>query len=232
MRRKRRFGRASKNNTIRIVRAGDRGREEHHMGNKRIFMLAALPALALMLGCKKAGTPKATIPAAAATVETRPAGETASGVKQPAGLAAKEVKQAYEKKETWFSLPNAAGGRIDLADYGGKAVMLMFFTETCPYCRMAAPFIEKMNKTYKAGGLNVLGISLNGDAAATAGFVKYFGVTFPVACEGKQAARQYGAQGVPFIFLLKKDHTVYNVWAGYDEAYNKDIESGIAAVIK
>lgn len=202
------------------------------MRHTRIFILAALPALALMLGCKKTETTGATIPAAAATVEARPAGETGSGEKRPAVPPAKEAKKAYEKKETWFSLPNIAGGRIDLADYGGKAVMVMFFTESCPYCRKAAPFMEKINKEYKAGGLNVLGISLNRTPAYPIEFGKRFNLTFPLAYEGGPVARQYNAQGVPFIFLLKKDHTVYNVWAGYDESFDEEIKSGITAALK
>ena len=153
-------------------------------------------------------------------------------VDAPVKTPAEEPKKAYEKKETYFSLPNSAGGQVDLADYAWKPVLVMFFTETCPYCRKAAPFMNKMNKDYKASGLNVLGVSLNSDAVATDQFVKYYGMTFPVAYNGKQAARNYGAQGVPYIYLLKKDHTIFNVWAGYDPSFDEEIKSGIAEVLK
>ena len=38
---------------------------------------------------------------------------------------------------------------------------------------------------------------------------------------GGAVSRQY--QGVPYIFLLTKKHIVHNVWAGYDESFDKGI---------
>lgn len=206
------------------------------MRHTRIFILAALPAIALAQACKVSEASKEVVPAVSATVEARPADEPAPPAKQPVAAPVKtpagEPAKAYEKKDTYFSLPNSAGGQVDLADYAWKPVLVMFFTETCPYCTKAAPFIEKMNKDHKAGGLNVLGVSLNSDPAYTAEFTKHYGLTFPVAYGGKQAARQYGTQGVPYIYLLNKEHTIYNVWAGYDHAFDEEIKSGIAEVLK
>ncbi|OGS52751.1 MAG: hypothetical protein A3J79_05315 [Elusimicrobia bacterium RIFOXYB2_FULL_62_6] len=207
------------------------------MKNIRIFVFAALPALALAAACQNPETPKATVPAAEATVETGPADAPAPAAKQPEAAPAKAqtpaaAPKAYEKQDTYFTLPDTAGGQMDLAAYAGKPVLLMFFTETCPYCTKAAPFIEKMNKDHKAAGLSVLGVSLNNDPSYALGFAKRYGITFPLAYQGGKVARQYNARGVPFIFLLNKNHTVYNVWAGYDEAFDPEIANGIAEVLK
>ena len=59
---------------------------------------------------------------------------------------------------------------MDLAAYDGKPVMLMFFTETCPYCRKAAPFIKKLSDQYASKGLSALGICIEDTAAPAAGF--------------------------------------------------------------
>lgn len=202
------------------------------MSISRILILAALPVLALAQGCKKAETQAPAVPAVSATVEARPAAAAPAASAPKTSPGAVKAPKPYEKKETWFELPNAAGGKIDLADYAGRPVMLMFFTETCPYCKKAAPFMERMNKAYKTGGLGVLGVSLNTDPVYAAAFAKQFGLTFPLTYEGGPIARRYNAQGVPFIFLLTKDHEVYNVWAGYHESFDEDIKSGIADVLK
>lgn len=139
---------------------------------------------------------------------------------------------AYVKNEFYFKLPDCKGGEIDLAAYAGKPVMLMFFTENCPFCRKAAPFIEALNKKYSAGGLRVIGVCLQDEADAAGSFVKDFGLTFPVAYKGGEISRKYRTRGVPYIFILNKAHVVRDVWAGYDPQFDKAIVQGVEKAIK
>ncbi|OGS06999.1 MAG: hypothetical protein A2270_05870 [Elusimicrobia bacterium RIFOXYA12_FULL_51_18] len=168
-------------------------------------------------GCKKKETPAAGARALEASVQTETPGTT------PA---------TYAKNGAYFKLPDYKGGDVDLAAYSDKPVMLMFFTETCPYCRKAAPFIKKMNDQYASKGLNTLGICVEDAPASAAGFAKAFDLNFPIAYKGRDVATQYRTQGVPYIFLLTKKHIVHNVWAGYDESFDKDIVKGIEDIIK
>ncbi|HBB66000.1 MAG: hypothetical protein A2X28_01720 [Elusimicrobia bacterium GWA2_56_46] len=190
------------------------------------------PILALSLGCIIAftclGCKKREVPGSAGqAIESRV--QAADAAKAP-GAAGKE--KAYAKKDSYFKLPGYKGGDIDLASYGGKPVMLMFFTEGCPYCRKAAPFIEKMHEKYSSRGLSVIGICLEDELSAAAGFARDFNLTFPIAYKGRETAGQYRTQGVPFIFLLTKEHIVHNVWAGYDPQFDNAIIKGIEEVIK
>lgn len=197
------------------------------MNKTKILILTAAYVLAFgYYGCKKSETPETqvtyaradnTVPAAA-----DPVNET----------AAKGTGKAYSRNESYFKLPGYTGGEIDLASYAGKPAMLMFFTERCPFCRKAAPFIETMNKKYSARGLGVIGICVEDEASAAEGFVKAFGLTFPVAYKGAEISRKYKTQGVPYIFLLSKDHVIHNVWAGYDPEFDKPIIQSIEEVIK
>jgi len=168
-------------------------------------------------GCKKSEAPAAGAPAVESAVQAEPQGK---------------AYPEYVKKESYFKLPNYKGGEVDLAAYADKPVMLMFFTETCPYCRKAAPFIKKMTDKYAAKGLNTIGICVEPSPAAAEGFAKEFGLTFPIAYDGAAVARQYKTGGVPYIFLLTRKHIVHNVWAGYDESFDKDITKGIEEIIK
>ncbi len=142
------------------------------------------------------------------------------------------VEDQAAKTAASFKLPDYRGGEVDLAAYADKPVMLMFFTETCPYCRKAAPFIKKLSDQYASKGLNAIGICVEETAAPAAGFAKSFGLTFPIAYKGRDVAAQYKTQGVPYIFLLTKKHIVHNMWAGYDESFDKEIIEGIEDIIK
>lgn len=133
---------------------------------------------------------------------------------------------------THFKLPDYKGGEVDLSAYAGKPVLLMFFTETCPYCRKAAPFIKRISDRYASKGLSAIGICVEDAAAPAAGFAKSFGLTFPIAYKGRDVSVRYKTQGVPYIFLLTKKHVIHNVWAGYDESFDKDIVSGIEEIIQ
>ncbi len=194
---------------------------------KILILTAAYVIVFSSYGCKKNDQPK---PEAGGTrTETAITQTTAAHAK---GTKVKEQKKAYISNESYFKLPLYKGGEIDLASYAGKPMMLMFFTEGCPFCRKAAPFIETMNKKYSPKGLGVIGICVEDEASAAEGFAKDFGLTFPVAYGGAEVSRKYKTQGVPYIFLLNKAHVVHNVWAGYDPEFDKSITQGVEEVIK
>lgn len=138
---------------------------------------------------------------------------------------------AYEKKETYFRLKNAAGGEIDLAAYSGKPVLVFFFTETCPYCRKAGPAMQDLYKTYGPKGLNLIGISLEDSPEGALNFAKSLGVTFKLAYGGGEIAAHYRAQGVPYLYALDSRHKIYDVWEGYDSSYDPQIEKTVKELL-
>jgi len=129
----------------------------------------------------------------------------------------------YQKTDFYFKLPSKDGETIDLANYKGRPVMILFFTENCPYCIKSAPFLEKLYEKYTPQGLGVIGISIKDDIQSPIEFQRRTGIKFPLVYNGKEIARNYGISGVPFIYLLDKNHNLKRVWAGYSEEYNEDI---------
>lgn len=183
---------------------------------KKTIILAAAAALLAACGAKEQPEQKPGTPEAQAA--------------QPAPQAPAKAG-AYTPKDTYFKLPAAAGGEVDLASYAGKPVMLMFFTETCPYCRAAGPYLEKLYKKYSAKGLGVVGVCLQPNADAPKAFAKDLGITFPLAYKGRDLARTFKTQGVPYIFVLDSRHEVYDVWEGYDPSFNDSIEKTVERVL-
>ena len=165
--------------------------------------------------------------ALAACGKEQPAQETPAA--QPA--ASDQAAAGYAKKDTYFRLPDAAGGEIDLASYAGKPVIVMFFTETCPYCRKAGPFIQKVYSAYGPKGLGVVGVCVQDSAKPALGYAKDLGVTFPLAYKGGDLSRKYRTQGVPYIYLLNAEHDIYDVWEGYDAQYDQPIISAVEKLL-
>lgn len=175
------------------------------------------PAALLAAGCNKAQDPsQAMEKAAEVSVEATPAA-TASG---------------YVKGPTYFNLPEYKGGTLDLAAHASKPVFVMFFTENCSYCRKAAPFVQSVNAEYGGKGLVVLAAAHERESAPAARFAKDFKLTFPVAYDAAATARTYQTRGVPYLFLLDRQHKVHNLWAGYDYSFDKEIRASIEEVLK
>ncbi len=175
--------------------------------------------------CEQASLAAQPAPQAAETAQAAAAKPAPAQAVKPA--AAQAARPAYEKKETYFALPAVAGGKIDLAAYAGRPVMFMLFTENCPYCRKAAPALEKLYKAYGPKGLTVLGICIQDDAEAAKNFAADRGVTFPLAYAGRDVYRQYRAQGVPYIFLLDARHEPVTVWPGYDQSFDTEMAQAV-----
>jgi len=178
----------------------------------------------------------ALIAASACGGKEQPAQPAQSGNQGPAAQAAAKPLSAghagaYKKKDTYFKLPSAAGGDIDLAAYAGKPVLVMFFTETCPYCRLAGPYLQKLYAKYSSKGLAVIGICLQPNPDAPQAFAKDLGIKFPLAYKGRDIAASYKTQGVPYIFALDRAHEVYDVWEGYDPSYDATLETAVQRML-
>src|SRR3977135_1751772 len=86
--------------------------------------------------------------------------------------------------------PAAHGGwtldnnkRAQLADYKGKVVVLDFYATWCEPCRAETPHLVNLQKQYGDKGLQVIGLNVGGDddRAQVPGFVKEFGIQYPLA---------------------------------------------------
>jgi len=188
--------------------------------NMKRAILSIAAALFVLAACGKKEQPAA---------EPQPQAAEAS---QAQAAPVKNAENAgYVQKDTYFKLPASAGGEIDLASYAGKPAIVMFFTETCPYCRKAAPFIQKIYSTYSPKGLGVIGILVQDTAQPALNFAADLGIKFPIAYKGKELSRKYRTQGVPYIYLLNKQHEIYDVWEGYDPQYDESIKKAVETVL-
>ncbi len=136
-----------------------------------------------------------------------------------------------------FELKALDGKRFSLREELMRSpVVLAFFKVSCPVCQYAFPFFERLDKAYGHKNVTLVGVSQD-DPKATAGFIREFGVTFPVLLDAPDAypvSNAYGLTNVPTAFWIAPDgeievSSVGWVKADVEEIGRKMAEAGGAA---
>jgi len=139
---------------------------------------------------------------------------TAAGSDPFEALAVRRPPQPVEPRD--FSVPTLDGGRVGLADFRGKAVLLNFWATWCPPCVAELPAMERLHRRYFAQGFTVLAVSLDTvGVSAVAAFVRERGLTFPVGLDPAwDVARAYGVRALPTTALLDRQARTVGIAVG------------------
>ena len=109
------------------------------------------------------------------------------------------------------------GKPVSLADYRGKLVLLDFWATWCGPCITEMPNIKEVYKKYHDKDFEIIGISLDTDAAALRTFIKENQLPWRQVFDGKgwetPLAQQYGVRSIPAQFLIDREGTVISVRA-------------------
>ena len=118
------------------------------------------------------------------------------------------------KRAAEFTLKDAYGERVNLADYRGKVVVLDFWATWCPPCRRELPTINKLASELRDKDVIVLGIDDEGS-----GIVKSFcqknSYTFTTLQDsGRKLHRAYQANAIPNLFVIGRDGVIVKHFVG------------------
>ena len=98
------------------------------------------------------------------------------------------------------------GGKISLAEYRGRPVVVNFWGSWCDPCKEEAPVLEETWQRYKHRGLIVLGVDFHDLKGAARRFARENDMSYPLAYDGPGATiTDYGVEAAPETFFVAPD---------------------------
>lgn len=138
----------------------------------------------------------ATLLAASPCVHAQSAAKTA----QPA------AKSATGRAALDFTRNTLDGKPVRLSSYRGKLVLLNFWATWCGPCLTEIPRFNTWQTKYAPQGLQVLGVSMDDDAAPVQKVARKLQFTYPVVMGDEKLGEQYGGVlGLPISYLIGPD---------------------------
>ncbi len=105
-----------------------------------------------------------------------------------------------------FVLKNLDGQDVRLTHYRGQAVVLIFGTTWCGYCRAEIPRFKEIHERYAPKGLVVLYIDIGESREKAAAFAEKYRLPYATLLDSEgRVAQDYGVAGVPTRVLIDCD---------------------------
>lgn len=103
-----------------------------------------------------------------------------------------------------FTLSALGSGKpIHLSSYRGKVVLLNFWATWCAPCQAEMPRFSAWQTRFGPPGLQVLGISMDDDAAPVRSFLRTHSPAYPIALGDAPLGERYGGiLSLPVTFLI------------------------------
>ncbi len=135
-----------------------------------------------------------------------------------------------------MEIKTTSGEKLSLADLKGKVVLVKFWATWCGPCAMSTPHIQKLYEQRKDDGFEVLGVALeNDDGQQIPGFVRQFGVTYPVGLADPPDLRNAWLSpnaGIPTVFIVDKKGIVRWSRSGYAPSGEHEIDEAVDRLLR
>jgi peroxiredoxin len=148
--------------------------------------LAVLAAVALLLiGCMRSST-----------LSNQSSSQSDSAIK-----AESQRKAAPE-----FTLKDANGAAVKLADYKGKVVLLNFWATWCGPCKLEIPWFVEFEQKYKDRDFAVLGVSFDDDGwKSVRPYVEQHKINYRIMIGSEAIGQLYGnVDALPTSFIIDR----------------------------
>ncbi len=111
---------------------------------------------------------------------------------------------ATEIQASFLNAPNG----LNLAQMKGKLLVVDYWATWCGPCRMEIPTLVKMYDAYHSKGLELWGLSVEGNDGKPNGyflkFISDFQIQYPIGLASMETLKAYGINPIPTTFFIDK----------------------------
>jgi peroxiredoxin len=102
----------------------------------------------------------------------------------------------------------------------GLPVLLAFFKTSCPICRLAWPYLQRLHEAYGRQAVHVVGVSQDDATSSRAYYAENGGATFDLVLDPEPtfvASNAFQVESVPHLTLLSPQGAVLDVFTGWSK---------------
>ena len=127
---------------------------------------------------------------------------------------------------------NGSAKTIDIKDFRGKVVLVVFWATWCPPCMQEVPSLISLQKEFAPKGFSVIGLSVNQDGTSAVNrVISQTGMNYPVAIATAKITHDFGGIiGIPTAFIIDRDGNVVKRYTGWTS--HKVIARDLKQVLK
>ncbi len=131
-----------------------------------------------------------------------------------------------------FSLKDANGETVKIADYKGKVVLLDFWATWCGPCKIEIPWFIDLERQFKDQGFAVLGVSMDEDGwKVVKPYVQNMKMNYRVLLGNDDVSTAYGGlDSLPTTLLIDRDGKIASVHIGVS-AGKEEFKNAIAQLL-
>lgn len=147
--------------------------------------------------------------------------------KQPDGV---KIGFQVGERAPEFKLRSLDGRSVRLSNLRGKPLLLNFWATWCAPCRVETPWLVQLDTTYRAQGIQIIGVAMGSNTEEVAAFARERGVQYQVLLGTSAMADEYGGvRFMPQSFFMDRDGKITKTTTGLTD--KRDIEDGIKALL-
>lgn len=116
-----------------------------------------------------------------------------------------------------ITLPAVAGGTLELSQYRGKVVLLVFWSMTCPTCQNKMPLLQRAFEREDANKIAIITVHGPGREAAITSYCSSQGLTLPVLLDLQgEVGSSYNVLLLPSAFILDQSGVIRYINPEFD----------------